>query len=69
MRLGIKALALIATLATLAGCAGHTGTCKPEGYTLPPCQSEDSDNCYWNGGSNGQGHKFISINGEVIYLS
>lgn len=69
MKLSIRALTLFVVMAVLAGCAGHTGTCKPDGYTLPPCPTEDSDNCYWNGGSNGQGHRFISVNGEVIYLS
>lgn len=69
MKLGIKVLALIATLAVLAGCTGRTESCQPDGYTFPPCATEDSDNCYWDGGSNGQGRKFVSINGEVSYLS
>ena len=33
------------------------------GESLPPCQTEDSDNCYWDADTmgNGQGHDSIVI--------
>lgn len=36
--------------------------------TLPQCQTEDSVNCYWDGGSNGVGAKFLDLQGEVHEL-
>jgi hypothetical protein len=35
---------------------------------LPPCATEDSDNCYWDATAhgNGRGLSFASIDGEVI---
>lgn len=36
--------------------------------SLPQCETEDSVNCYWDGGSNGQGLKFIDLQGEVHTL-
>jgi len=38
-------------------------------YTLPPCASEDSDNCYWDASErgNGQGTDFVALNGMVYY--
>jgi hypothetical protein len=35
---------------------------------LPPCATEDSDNCYWDAASmgNGEGLSFAVIEGEVI---
>lgn len=36
---------------------------------LNPCETEDSDNCYWDGKTrgNGKGKSFIVINGKVTY--
>jgi len=36
---------------------------------LPPCQEEDSDNCYWDAGDrgNGLGHSFIVQDGIYTY--
>lgn len=38
---------------------------------LPPCPTEDSDNCFWQStvAGNGMGRSFLSINGFTIYLS
>lgn len=35
-----------------------------------PCQYEDSNNCYWDAQSNGngQGSSFITINDHVYYF-
>lgn len=33
---------------------------------LPDCPTEDSVNCYWGGGENGEGAKFFDINGFII---
>lgn len=37
---------------------------------VPPCQTEDSSNCYWNAQTmgNGNGRSFIDINGYLIRL-
>lgn len=37
--------------------------------TLPPCEYEDSANCYWNATSagNGQGTSFIDLGGTAYY--
>ncbi|OKI54528.1 hypothetical protein [Micromonospora sp. CB01531] len=38
--------------------------------TLPECATEDSDNCYWDAASqgNGKGRNFITVNGQTTYL-
>lgn len=38
---------------------------------LPPCQMEDSQNCYWDAGTsgNGAGHSFIDIAGTAYYIN
>lgn len=38
--------------------------------TLPPCQTEDSSNCYWNAQTmgNGNGSSFIDLGGYLIRL-
>jgi len=38
-------------------------------YSLPPCESEDSDNCYWDAArmGNGTGQSFISLEGVLYY--
>lgn len=37
---------------------------------LPPCPTEDSDNCYWDATErgNGEGRSFYVVDGEVTYL-
>lgn len=36
---------------------------------LPACPSEDAVGCYWDGGANGAGRAFISIDEDlVVYL-
>lgn len=34
---------------------------------LPPCATEDSDNCYWDGGANGDGRSFVTLHGVTYY--
>lgn len=41
------------------------GICK--GEPLPPCPEEDSDNCYWDGGRNGLGRTFVTVEGVTHY--
>lgn len=38
-------------------------------HYLPPCPTEDSDNCYWSGAVNGNhiGRSFVVIDGKVYY--
>lgn len=38
-------------------------------YTLAPCPTEDSENCYWDAANmgNGGGTSFISLNGTWYY--
>ncbi|QOC59329.1 hypothetical protein SEA_LIFES_123 [Microbacterium phage Lifes] len=38
--------------------------------SIPACATEDSTNCYWAGGSqgNGLGQSFIDINGTAYYF-
>lgn len=36
--------------------------------TLPKCVTEDSDNCYWDGGKNGKGKRFVTIDGVTYYF-
>lgn len=45
---------------------GTTVTMTP----LPPCRTEDSDNCYWDAFNqgNGDGMTFITYRGETTYL-
>lgn len=33
---------------------------------MPPCEYEDTMNCYWDGGNN-EGMPFIDIDGQPIY--
>lgn len=34
---------------------------------FPACETEDSTNCYWDGGHNNAGMPFVDINGQAIY--
>lgn len=40
------------------------------GVTLFPCETEDSDNCYWDAAEQGNrlGDSFITFNGKTYYL-
>jgi hypothetical protein len=38
------------------------------GEPLPPCPTEDSDNCYWDGGANGLGRSFYTEDGQTVWL-
>lgn len=38
----------------------------PVAYAFHPCESEDSTFCYWDGGSNGQGTRFIALTEELV---
>lgn len=42
---------------------------KPAAF-LPPCATEDSDNCYWDAleRGNGQGTSFVSYKGKWYYM-
>lgn len=35
---------------------------------LPDCQTEDSTNCYWDGGSNGTGDKYFVL-GDIVIIT
>lgn len=39
----------------------------PDGNWYPECKTEDSSNCYWDGGKNGEGEKFWDIDGVIYY--
>ncbi|UVD36655.1 hypothetical protein RCXUPER_237 [Rhodobacter phage RcXuper] len=43
---------------------------KGEELTLPACETEDSDNCLWDGmqHGNGKGRTFYVLAGEVFYI-
>lgn len=45
----------------------HTDVSK---FGLPACETEDSQNCYWDASTrgNGQGQSFIDLNGTAYYL-
>lgn len=47
----------------------ETGEGRAITRELPPCPTEDSDNCYWDAAhqGNGQGRSFTVIDGEVSY--
>lgn len=52
------------------GMVGGPGYKAPgETYSLPPCPSEDSSNCYWDATTrgNGQGTSFVNLNGVTYY--
>lgn len=43
------------------------GSCQ--GEPLPPCPTEDSDDCYWDAPSmgNGSGRSFVTVDGTTTY--
>ena len=59
-------LASIIAIGTLLIVTGHG---DGHSMTLPPCPTEDSDNCYWDADTmgNGIGTDFIVIDGTVYY--
>lgn len=36
----------------------------PENW--PPCETEDSNECYWDGGPNNKGTHYIAVNDNLI---
>lgn len=36
---------------------------------VTPCATEDSDNCYWLGGDNATGVRFVTVEGHVFPLA
>lgn len=60
----IGALALVAvSIATALRVTPESGRVE-----LPVCVTEDSANCYWDGGENGQGWRFVDVDGSTYYL-
>ena len=37
------------------------------GEPLPLCETEDSDDCYWDGGRNGLGRSFVTEHGITTF--
>lgn len=35
-------------------------------HNWEPCPTEDSSHCYWDGGSNGEGKRFVSLSDDII---
>lgn len=56
------------------GAAGEKQTAAEKAKTmadrigLPKCATEDSDNCYWDGGENGKGKSFVSYRGTLTFF-
>ena len=50
--------------------AGGAGIAQAAGTPLPPCEFEDSANCYWDAEerSNGKGDSFVDIDGVAHYV-
>lgn len=55
----------------LAASYGVPSQSEVERDSLPACATEDSDNCYWDAQTmgNGQGRSFYVINGSVTYTN
>lgn len=53
-----------------AYCEGALAGDVPDVVTLPPCEYEDSWQCFWNAATrgNGAGDSFVALNGTVYYL-
>ncbi|QED11918.1 hypothetical protein SEA_MASHLEY_102 [Microbacterium phage Mashley] len=54
-------------------CSGPPADHSPNGGeydSLPPCLTEDSDNCVWDArvDGNGEGRSFVTIDGVTHYL-
>jgi len=68
--LGIIATALV-LFGVLIGASWSAlnATLKPSSIQLTPCETEDSDNCYWDASTrgNGEGVSFITLNGVTYY--
>lgn len=64
-------ISLIVT--TVNGYAAQADSSAAEAYRTAlttPCAQEDSDNCYWNAATrgNGVGNSFVVVNGTYFYL-
>lgn len=64
----IATLAIVGTLIT-GGAALTAAASTAPVSALPACAHEDSDNCYWDAKTqgNGQGRSFVSLNGVTYY--
>lgn len=61
-------------------CGGSSAYSRPGGQVvvcfaedlanLPPCQTEDGDNCHWDAAArgNGEGRSFNAVGGQLFYL-
>lgn len=73
---------LVAILASIVGMDYHNRITRPvvlsvsdsrgngTRVTIPPCPTEDSDNCYWMADrqGNGKGRSFVTIDGTTYYF-
>lgn len=66
----LSALAAIGTVIVGVG-IGMSIDRSPNPPALPACETEDSDNCWWDATEhgNGEGLSFVVIEGEVTYLA
>lgn len=69
MRKALATLAIVATLMAPAAFHAHHSTGRT--VVLKPCASEDSDNCYWDAATrgNGRGTSFVVIRGQYFYAA
>lgn len=64
-----RVFAIVALFAVIL--TGQTIESKDNGFSLPACATEDSDNCIWNAETmgNGKGRSFIVRDGVVTYFT
>lgn len=67
--LGFVALIVAVVIGAFIGTAMVDTSPNPP--ALPACETEDSDNCWWDATEhgNGAGLSFVVIEGEVTYLA
>lgn len=66
----MRKLILLTILLAGIAMAGHVVTSNmPSAEPLGPCPTEDSDNCYWDAPTmgDGTGESFVTINGTSYY--
>lgn len=79
----MKPIHLVAAFFAGIALVVSTAACLPDGetpppaptsdlgptYTLPPCAQEDSENCYWDAATrgNGVGDSFVNLAGVTYY--
>lgn len=66
-----SAVTLMLTGVIGAGIGTSVVDTSPNPPALPACETEDSDNCWWDATEhgNGEGLSFVVIEGEVTYLA